>query len=135
MLGRLSSRPARHVAVTPQRSITSIVLRLVSGVRYGTIARCEEQSKTGRPATEILQPGGSAVDVAHFFRESQWHASQQITPETDGSLLVIFMAGGLEEIARWILSWGKELKALEPPELVMLIKKQLRNTLQHYENW
>lgn len=57
-----------------------------------------------------------SADAAHFFRESQWHVSQQESPMEDGSLLVTFEAGGLEEITRWILSWGKEVKVLGPPE-------------------
>jgi predicted DNA-binding transcriptional regulator YafY len=73
-----------------------------------------------------------SADAAHFFRESQWHSSQQISPKNDGSLLVTFMAGGLEEIAWWVLSWGKEVKVIGPPELVTLIKEQLTKTLQHY---
>ena len=73
-----------------------------------------------------------SADVAHFFRESRWHSSQQITPKKDGSLLVTFTAGGLEEIAWWVLSWGKEVRVLGPPELVKLIKEQLTKSLQHY---
>jgi predicted DNA-binding transcriptional regulator YafY len=73
-----------------------------------------------------------SADAAHFFRESQWHSSQQITAKKDGSLLVTFKAGGLEEIAWWVLSWGKEVKVLGPPELVKLVKNQLAQTLQHY---
>ena len=55
-----------------------------------------------------------SADVAHFFQESQWHSSQQITPQKDGSLLVTFKAGGVQEIAWWVLSWGKEVKVLGP---------------------
>ncbi len=73
-----------------------------------------------------------SADAAHFFRESQWHSSQQIRPNSDGSLLVTFTAGGLEEITWWVLSWGKEVKVLGPPELVELITEQLTKTLQHY---
>src|SRR5689334_9112750 len=71
-----------------------------------------------------------SADAAHFFRESQWHVSQQETPMEDGSLLVTLEAGGLEEIARWILSWGKEVKVLEPPGLIELVKEQLTKSLQ-----
>ena len=73
-----------------------------------------------------------SADVAHFFRESQWHASQHLVPEKDGTLLVTFKAGGLEEMARWILSWGKEVKVLEPPKLVSLVERQLTAALRHY---
>ncbi len=74
----------------------------------------------------------ASADVAHFFRESQWHSSQQFTPQDDGSLLVTFRAGGLEEISQWVLSWGKEMKVLGPPELVAVITEQLAQTLHRY---
>jgi predicted DNA-binding transcriptional regulator YafY len=73
-----------------------------------------------------------SAEAAHFFRESQWHVSQRDTPMENGSLLGHLKAGGLEEIARWVLSWGKEVKVLEPPELVKLIKEQLTKSLQHH---
>lgn len=74
VLGRLSRRPARHVVLTPQHSIVSIAPRLVSGVRYGRIARCEEQSKTEKPATETLQPGGSAGENDKGLGEPECHS-------------------------------------------------------------
>ena len=34
--------------------------------------------------------------------------------------------GSLEEVERWILSWGKRAQVLEPPELVERIRATLR---------
>ena len=31
--------------------------------------------------------------------------------------------GGLEEIERWVLSWGSHASVLEPPELKRLVRR------------
>ncbi|MGD9725033.1 MAG: WYL domain-containing protein [Nitrospiraceae bacterium] len=38
-----------------------------------------------------------------------------------------------ERPAQWVLSWGKEVKVLSPPELVQLVKEQLTKSLRHYK--
>jgi predicted DNA-binding transcriptional regulator YafY len=40
--------------------------------------------------------------------------------------------GSLEEVERWILSWGKRAHVLEPPELVERIRATLRPLNQAY---
>ncbi len=46
-----------------------------------------------------------------------FHPSQQAAPQADGSLLVRFRAGGLEEMANHIATWGTTVEVLEPPAL------------------
>jgi predicted DNA-binding transcriptional regulator YafY len=43
-----------------------------------------------------------------------------------------FHAGGLDEIAWWVLSWGKEAKVLCPPKLVKIMTDQLSKSLKRY---
>jgi len=71
-------------------------------------------------------------DVAHLMRERQWHPSQRIKKLKNGSVEVTFHAGGLDEIAWWVLSWGKEAKVLSPPKLVKIMIEQLSKSLKHY---
>ena len=71
-------------------------------------------------------------DVAHLMLERQWHPTQQIKKLKNGSVEVSFHAGGLDEIAYWVLSWGKEAKALSPPKLVKIMTDQLSKSLKHY---
>ncbi len=73
-------------------------------------------------------------DVAHLMLERQWHPTQQIKKLKDGSVEVIFHAGGLDEIAYWVLSWGKEAKALSPPKLVKIMTDQLSKSLKYYSH-
>ncbi|GEM_PF-192610 len=58
-----------------------------------------------------------APEVARYVTESQWHPSQKLIPQQDRSLIAEFELDGIEEIARWILSFGKYAEAVEPPEL------------------
>jgi proteasome accessory factor B len=71
-------------------------------------------------------------DVAHFMQERQWHPSQRIKKLKNGSVEVSFHAGGLDEIAYWVLSWGKEAKVLSPPKLIKIMTDQLSKSLKHY---
>lgn len=46
-----------------------------------------------------------------------WHDSQRIRSLPDGSITLVLELGGLEEIERWILSWGSHVRVLEPTAL------------------
>lgn len=73
-----------------------------------------------------------SADVAHLLKERQWHPTQQVKNGKDGSVEVTMHSGGLDEIAWWILSWGKEAKVLSPPKLVRIVKDQLIKALNRY---
>lgn len=70
--------------------------------------------------------------VARYVQESQWHASQKLTAQRDGSLLAEFDLDGTEEIKRWILSFGQHAEVLEPEELQKSITKDIHNMLSTY---
>jgi proteasome accessory factor B len=72
--------------------------------------------------------------VARYVQESQWHASQQLTLQNDGSLLAEFQLSTTEEIKRWILSFGQHAVVLEPKKLrdeVLGEIKQLDDAYSH----
>ncbi len=54
--------------------------------------------------------------AARLVRERTWHHTQQLT-ETDAGLHLVLRLNGLDEIHRWILSWGEHAEVLHPPEL------------------
>ena len=56
--------------------------------------------------------------AARLVSERQWHASQKIRQVGGGELEMTMELGTLEEIERWILSWGAHARVLEPKELV-----------------
>jgi len=55
--------------------------------------------------------------AAQLVRERTWHHSQKIKELRDGSLELQLQLGSLEEIERWVLSWGDQAEVLEPAKL------------------
>ncbi len=72
--------------------------------------------------------------VARYVQESTWHESQKLTSEKDGSLLAEFDLDGTEEIARWLLSFGRHAEVLEPQELRESVCAELEALLSRYIN-
>lgn len=66
--------------------------------------------------------------AARVVAERQWHPSQQITPMDDEGSEIEFRAelSGLEEITRWVLSWGSKAQVLGPAELKTRVQKELK---------
>jgi predicted DNA-binding transcriptional regulator YafY len=65
-------------------------------------------------------------DQAPYVRERQWHPTQTLRELRDGRVELTFRAGGMFEIARWILGWGDAAEVVRPPalrrEIVSLLK-------------
>src|SRR5438067_4252512 len=60
--------------------------------------------------------------AARLVAERTWHESQRIRSLPDGSIILQLELGGLEEIERWILSWGSHARVLEPAPLRAMIR-------------
>ena len=58
-----------------------------------------------------------------LIRGRQWHSSQQMTDLPDGASRLRMKLTSLDEIERWVLSWGIHATVLEPPELRERIRK------------
>jgi predicted DNA-binding transcriptional regulator YafY len=82
--------------------------------------------------------GDASHDVALRFNpasacrvaEKEWHASQTLEPQPDGSLIVRFHVTDLREIKRWVLSWGADCEVLQPRELCESIVREACQILQ-----
>ncbi len=62
--------------------------------------------------------------AARLVSERTWHESQRFREATDGSAILELELGGLEEIERWILSWGSHVRVLEPPRLAEGVRRE-----------
>ncbi|WP_395731430.1 helix-turn-helix transcriptional regulator [Prosthecobacter sp.] len=70
--------------------------------------------------------------AARVVAERQWHSTQAIRKlKPDGSVIE-FQAdlSGLEEITRWVLSWGSKAKVLGPPELRQRVQEELAGMMK-----
>jgi len=63
------------------------------------------------------------VFAAPRIEERQWHPSQKIKHLRNGGIELSLTLGNLEEIERWILSWGSHAQVLAPAELKERIAK------------
>jgi predicted DNA-binding transcriptional regulator YafY len=60
---------------------------------------------------------------ARWVGEKIWHESQKVSNLRDGSLEITLRVAGLDEIKRWVLSFGPEAFVLEPEKLKELVRK------------
>ncbi|ABA88468.1 helix-turn-helix transcriptional regulator, putative [Syntrophotalea carbinolica DSM 2380] len=56
-------------------------------------------------------------EVSHLIRERQWHPTQQLEEQPDGSLILSLQAGGHKEILAWLYSFLPHLEVLGPDTL------------------
>lgn len=71
-------------------------------------------------------------NVAYLVKERRWHPSQKNEIQKDGSVIATFTAGGMDELASWVLSWGREARVLEPQVLVEAVILHLARALDRY---
>jgi len=65
--------------------------------------------------------------------EKQWHPSQVLEPQSDGSLIVRLHVNDLRLIERWVMYWGPECQALEPAELIAMVVADLQAVGRIYQ--
>jgi proteasome accessory factor B len=66
--------------------------------------------------------------AARLAQERSWHPSQEIIPlNAKGTRVEVrFEVGRLEEVLRWVLSFGSQAKVLGPAELVKMLRAEIR---------
>jgi proteasome accessory factor B len=70
--------------------------------------------------------------AAPRVEERQWHPSQKIKQLRDGGIELCLTLGNLEEIERWILSWGNHAQVLAPAELEERIAQTVSELAESY---
>ncbi|MBL9181093.1 MAG: WYL domain-containing protein [Verrucomicrobiaceae bacterium] len=65
--------------------------------------------------------------AARVVAERQWHPTQAIRKVKPDGSVIEFQAdlSGLEEITRWVLSWGSKARVLGPTELVERVAREV----------
>ena len=84
---------------------------------FGIFARPTKTKHTIRIAFDSF--------AAPLVQERQWHPSQKITQLRNGGIELSLTLGNLEEVERWILSWGPHARVLAPPDLTERIAKTI----------
>ncbi|MFA5423971.1 MAG: WYL domain-containing protein [Phycisphaerae bacterium] len=68
--------------------------------------------------------------VAHNVSEVQWHSTQQVKWQADGSAIMEFRVDGLGEISWWVLGYGDQVQVLAPAELRKKIINAARGMIE-----
>jgi predicted DNA-binding transcriptional regulator YafY len=69
---------------------------------------------------------------ASFVSEREWHASQEVECLPNGDLELSMKAGGSQELANWVLSFGGGATVLEPISLREEVRSSLETALANY---
>jgi predicted DNA-binding transcriptional regulator YafY len=69
--------------------------------------------------------------VAETVTEVQWHSTQKVTRNSDGSAIVEFRVDGLGEIFWWILGYGDQVEVLAPKELRQRVLQAAKNIIKN----
>lgn len=67
--------------------------------------------------------------VAENVTEVQWHSTQKVATDDDGSAIVEFRVDGLREISWWILGYGDQVRVLAPKALRKRIVETAKNMI------
>ena len=70
--------------------------------------------------------------AARYIRERVWHPSQDLVEHETGSCTLSFDTPSLEEVQRWLLSFGNDAKVLAPHQLVKMMRDSLASALDNY---
>jgi predicted DNA-binding transcriptional regulator YafY len=73
--------------------------------------------------------------MAPFIRERQWHSSQHLENQPNGSIQLSLEIADTLELRRWILSFGKEAEVLEPDSLRREIQEEAQALVDQLERW
>lgn len=75
-----------------------------------------------------------APRMAETLADTQWHRTQEVEHQPDGSLVFRCSVEGLDEIVWWVLGYGPFAKVVKPAELVSLVRDQARQMTAVYEH-
>lgn len=71
--------------------------------------------------------------AGRLVTERTWHESQKVRTARDGTVTLELELGGLEEIERWVLSWGSHARVLAPKELAGKVAAEARSVAAIYD--
>ena len=73
--------------------------------------------------------------VAQIVSEAKRHPSQVTYPQPDGSVIFEVTVSGIEEIAIWIMGYGKDAEVIEPKSLRNFVIDHAKGVLAHYTSY
>ena len=72
--------------------------------------------------------------AARYVQEAHWHEGQKFFPQPDGSVHMHLQVTELSAVMKWILGFGTNAIAIEPPELLDQIRRELSAMTDCYQS-
>lgn len=72
-----------------------------------------------------------APTIADWVKSKKWTVDQKHIQLKDGSVVMKFTVDGLDEIARWILSFGEKATVISPVELKIMVVDKAKAILKN----
>lgn len=72
------------------------------------------------------------AQMAETVQDTQWHHTQEVDYEEDGSLIFRCEVEGLDEIVWWVLGYGPYARVVEPPALIERISSMVEQMSKVY---
>lgn len=72
------------------------------------------------------------AQAAFYIKERRWHPTQKIKELRGDAIELSFLLSDLEEVQRWILSWGVHAKVIEPRDLVKNVHTIAKQVSERY---
>jgi predicted DNA-binding transcriptional regulator YafY len=89
----------------------------------------------------IYKAGDDFEVVLHFdkwagqlVRERRWHVSQELTDLPGGGVRLRLRLNNIEEVERWVLSWGTHATVIRPKMLIERLRKIGEELLARYRD-
>jgi predicted DNA-binding transcriptional regulator YafY len=73
------------------------------------------------------------AQAARYIGERQWHPSQELQAHNDGSCTLSLTTQSLDEMKRWVLTYGAQAEVIEPKELREMIEAEVKKMGQLYK--
>jgi predicted DNA-binding transcriptional regulator YafY len=70
--------------------------------------------------------------MARYVKEREWHPSQEIREQEDGSLILTLSVSNDWALRSWILGFGPLARVLSPADLAAQILEEIDRTRSHY---
>lgn len=71
--------------------------------------------------------------AAPYIQERMWHHSQVMAAADNGEVILKLHVGIAHELISWILSFGPDIKVLNPPFLIDLVRKKHQQSFDRYK--
>ena len=71
-------------------------------------------------------------NLVQYLKEREWHPTQQIVEEADGSAILSMQVEGLPEVKSWVLSFGSHAEVLAPEALRKDVADELKIAAEKY---